>query len=380
MSFEPKKFDQVYAEMEQQTRDQLPGMADFQVGSVMRTMYESFAYEIALLYEQMHQVYKAAYIDHAEGVHLDMLVAILGIKRNLPDYAEGEVTFKRDPGKEDIVIPAGTLVTTEDRKDAPKKSYKTLEDQSFVATATEQSVKVLAVERGESKVVAAEAIHIIPLPIPGIKSVINPAATRFTGKQAETDDDLRRRAKNALITSGKASLIAIENTLLSLPGIKEVKLIEHFDNEKYGVVDVFVDGTDLDRETRRQFLQGQIDQVRAAGVYIKLQPAVKIPLDGVFVIEANPQRAWSESDRQVLEKTVQEAIIHFLDQMRMGQTLQLNQLIRQILSVPDVSNLDRVQLSVGNPAQNYTIETRQIPRAPSEKFYANKITVTASPE
>jgi uncharacterized phage protein gp47/JayE len=68
----------------------------------------------------------------------------------------------------------------------------------------------------------------MPRPIAGIKAVINREATHFTGKRRETDEELRERAKNALIASGKATLISLEDALLSLPGVKDVKIKERF--------------------------------------------------------------------------------------------------------------------------------------------------------
>src|SRR5215510_1173501 len=93
--FAPKSFNDIFTDMRNRT-----GLAitDFAAGSVARTLYESFAYEIALLYEKLHQVYLSAYIDTAQGQHLDFVVSILGIKRNQPDFATGVVTFERDVG------------------------------------------------------------------------------------------------------------------------------------------------------------------------------------------------------------------------------------------------------------------------------------------
>ena len=49
--------------------------------------------EFKLLYEQMDQAYRRAFIDYAQGVALDNVVALLGISRNLALPAQGEVTF-----------------------------------------------------------------------------------------------------------------------------------------------------------------------------------------------------------------------------------------------------------------------------------------------
>lgn len=224
MSFEPKKYKDIFDDM----RSRSTVVTDFEVGSVTRTLVESFSYEIALLYEKMQLVYLSAFVDTAEGQQLDNVVAILGIQRGLPDYAEGTVTFLRDAGNQGIDIPLGTLVSTEDTPEAPKKVYQTLEARSLAADHTSVDVKVQAIERGEDEVAAAETITVMPRPLSGIKSVINREPTRFIGKRRETDEELRQRSKNALISSGKASIIALENALLSLPGVKDVQVDERF--------------------------------------------------------------------------------------------------------------------------------------------------------
>ncbi|MGB8698815.1 MAG: hypothetical protein WCD18_05305, partial [Thermosynechococcaceae cyanobacterium] len=119
MTFTPKKFNDVFGDMRQRTTV----LTDFEVGSVTRTLYESFAYEIALLYEKMQLVYLSAYVDTAEGQQLDLVVSVLGVKRGLPDFAEGVVVFQRDPGSQDIEIPLGTLVSTVETPELPKKVY-----------------------------------------------------------------------------------------------------------------------------------------------------------------------------------------------------------------------------------------------------------------
>ena len=224
MTFEPKKFDEVFEDMRQRTSV----VTDFEVGSVTRTIYESFAYELALLYEKMRLVYLSAYVDTAQGQQLDMVVSILGIERGLPDFATGEIAFERDVGKGAIDIPIGTLVATEDTPELPKKVYQTSESKLLPPEQTTVEVRIQAVNRGEGEVTDADTLVVMPRPIPGIKAVINQEATQFTGKRRETDEELRNRAKNVLISSGKASIIAIENALLVLPGVKDVKVKENF--------------------------------------------------------------------------------------------------------------------------------------------------------
>jgi uncharacterized phage protein gp47/JayE len=235
MAFERKDFAQIYQAMRDGQSPAIgdrssPNLTDFQQGSVVRTMFESFAYEIALLYAQMEKVYLSAYVDTAEDVQLEQVVAILGIKRGEPDYASGKVTFIRDIGiEEDILIPIGTLITTsEDTPESPKKAYKTIEAQTLSRNTTSINVRVQAVQRGESETTDAETITVMPQPITGVKSVINQQPILFTGKRQETDKELRDRAKKTLLAASGANTTAIEQALISLPGVKQVQVRENF--------------------------------------------------------------------------------------------------------------------------------------------------------
>ncbi|MEH2291336.1 baseplate J/gp47 family protein [Nostoc sp.] len=240
MVFERKDFAQIFQAMRDRS---LPNLTDFQEGSVVRTMFESFAYEMALLYAQMEKVYLSAYVNTAEDVQLEQVVAILGIKRGEPDFATGKVTFIRDIGiDEDIVIPIGTLIaTSEDTPESPKKVYKIIEAQTLTRDIKAIDVRVQAVQRGESQKTDAETITVMPQPITGVKSVINQEAILFTGKRQETDKELRDRAKKTLLAASGANTTAIEQALISLPSVKQVQVRENFHKAR-GEVTLNIDG------------------------------------------------------------------------------------------------------------------------------------------
>ena len=293
MTFEPKKFNEVFEDM----RNRTTVISDFEVGSVTRTIYESFANEIALLYEKMRLVYLSAYVDTAEGQQLDQVVSVLGIQRGLPDFAVGVVSFIRDVGNEDIDISLGTLVATEDTPELPKKVYQTFEQKILLKDHTSVEVKIRATERGEDQATVAESINVTPRPIPGVKSVINQDDVRFLGRRRETDVELRERAKNALISSGKASIIAIENALLSLPGVKDIKVKENF-----------------------HFARGKVSFTRLSGsgdVTIPLKTPVTATIDG-------KQKPFVTTQQLVL-LNAETSIVALVESLLEGQAGELNE-------------------------------------------------------
>lgn len=349
MSFDKKNFTDIYQNMVADTRHRIPALTDFEEGSVVRSLFESFAYELALLYEQLDLVYRAGFIDTAEGPHLDRVVAVLGIKRNEPDFATGVVTFERDKGlNEELTIPIGTLVTTEEdeTKEPPKKAYLTIEEGRLPAGQTSVEVRIQAEERGKQMVTEAETVIVMPRPVPGIKAIVNKKPIRFLGRDRETDEELRQRAKQALLASGRASVTSIENALLGLPGVREVRVKEDFPEEgqaesgKFGIIEVYVDGL---TNQNAPLLRERIDQVRAAGVYVVLKPAIAIHLEAVLQIEVDPRIRAEE--RLKLEDDVAQAVEGLVEGLDMGESLLFSQLTSEVLKVNGVKDIPNLQIT-----------------------------------
>ena len=370
--FEPKSFTDIFTDLRGRCEED-GVLTDFEVGSVARTLVESFSYELALLHEKLHRVYLSAYVDTAEGAQLDLVVAILGLVRGEPDFAEGVVTFKRDKSPLDVSIPAGTLVSTEERPEAPKKVYRTTESATLAGEET--SVKIQAVRRGRDEVTVAETLVVMPRPVPGVKSATNAEATVFQGKGRETDGELRRRAKNALISSGKATCLSIENALLEQPGVRDVKIVEPEDIR--GFIEVYVDGPTLNDTEEKQRLEATVDRVRAAGILVQLKPTERIPLKGSFTLEAAPEIELSEGQGDMLE-TVRQAILDHVEGLKMGQSLIFSQLIRDILGVAGVVDLTSFNLQADGQA--YGPPEKRIEINASERLVLVKdhLTVTAT--
>lgn len=350
MSFDKKNFSDIFGSMLADTRRRIPDLTDFEEGSVVRSLYESFAYELALLYEQLDLVYQAGFVDTAEGAHLDRVVAVLGIKRNEPDFATGVVTFNRDKGlNEELVIPIGTLVTTVENKnqEPPKKAYLTSEEGRIPAGQTAVDVRIQAEARGKQMVADAETVIVMPLPVPGVKSIINRKPVRFLGRERETDDELRQRAKQALLASGRASVTAIETALLSMPGVRGVRVKEDFPKEgeppanaRLGAIEIYVDGLN---ERNALQLRERLDQVRAAGVYVVLKPAIAIQLEAVLQIAVDPRIGMDERLR--LETEVATAVAALINDLGMGQPLLFTQLNNAVLKVSGVKDIPDFRLT-----------------------------------
>lgn len=79
-------------------------ITDTNPGSVVRTLIESIALEIDLLYAKLNEVYDAGFIDTASGRSLDLVVSLLGMMRKPAGAAQGFVTFGRNNEPEKVRI------------------------------------------------------------------------------------------------------------------------------------------------------------------------------------------------------------------------------------------------------------------------------------
>lgn len=122
-------------EVEYTYRERPSGLTDFNPGSVAGTLVRAIARELKLLYEQMDQAYRRAFIDEASGVGLDSVVALLGVTRNPPIKAQGEVTFfLKTVTNRNVPVRAGTRI-----EDAAKRAFVTAAAGQIEPVITETS-------------------------------------------------------------------------------------------------------------------------------------------------------------------------------------------------------------------------------------------------
>ncbi len=122
-------------EVEYTYRERPAGLTDFNPGSVVGTLVRAVARELKLLYEQMDEAYRRAFIDEADGAGLDNVVALLGVTRNPAIKAAGEVTFfVKAATTRNVPVRAGTRV-----EDAGQRAFVTTQAGQIEPVMTETS-------------------------------------------------------------------------------------------------------------------------------------------------------------------------------------------------------------------------------------------------
>jgi uncharacterized phage protein gp47/JayE len=321
---------------------------DLYAGSVVRTLAESAALEIARLYAQLQAVYESSFIDTATGRSLDNVVALLGIERVTGGRAAGEVELTRSPASRGaITILAGTRVMTADGA----------VEYEATATATmgegQQRIRVPVRDLETNEPLSADALTVLPVPLEGIIGVTNPAPT-VASTRDETDEELRERAKTFLHGSERGTVGALRGAIARQQILADVT---EFLAERPGVIEVTPHVEALPPELRQRLLAA-IENARPAGVLVELaepQPPRKVDID--LRLETAPTLL--EPDLRAIQAAVREKIEDYFARLPVRAEGSVNQLVGLVLSVPGVQNVWLLRATVavdGTPTDVLRLE------------------------
>jgi uncharacterized phage protein gp47/JayE len=313
-----------------------PVLTDIETGSVVRTLSEAVALELASLSAQLDFVYQSGFVDTATGAALDNVVALLGIERVSGGRAAGEVEFTRSSGSTGVInIPAGTRVATSDGK----INYETTDDGSLAVGQNAARIPVRDLDP-KNDLQPAGALTLLPVPISGIGGVSNPAPTSRLMRD-ETDEELRARAKNFLHGSERATLGAIEGALAA-QGIEA----DVDEAATPGFVDITPHVDVLSPEARQRLLSA-IDAVRPAGVVVRLKDAVP-PVRVNLSVRLTTTAGMVEKDLRAIQRSVSEKIAAYIAGLPAKDGGSVNRLIGIVQSVNGVQDVKLLSLTKGD--------------------------------
>lgn len=305
-------------------------LTDLNVGSVVRTLVEAMSKELAVLYAQLNLAYDSAFVETATGPSLDRVVALLGLRRFRAGRPIGVVQFSRRAGSlGNITIPAGTPVT--DAEDTVR--YETIDSYDMLAGESSAQVRV----RGASDrtpPVEAGVLRVIQRAIAGLDAVVNERpTTRAT--EDELDDELRGRARSALLASSKGTLGALRFGLLQLPEVRDVT-IEEYPNGTPGEIRLSVSLHEPRPDGRLpDAVLARIEELRPAGIRVLRESAAIVALQAQLgLVLAGSQLAPAELED--VHRTARRTLAERVARAGVGQTLRNRPLVAAILQDPRI--------------------------------------------
>jgi hypothetical protein len=222
-----------------------------------------------------------------------------------------------------------------------KVEYATVETVTISPAQTRISVDARDLEPANDPV-GADVLTVLPVPVSGIVSVTNPAPA-VRAAAAETDDELRARAR-AFLSAGERATLGAFRAALARQAIQG-DITEPADRR--GVVVVTPVAADLTPERREQLLAA-LEDVRAAGVVVELADA-QVPAQVEVEIELTTRGGLPDTDRAAAHEAVRAAIEDYFAALEIGKDASLNRIVGLVLAVPGVEDMTIISARVRQP-------------------------------
>ncbi|UBF22613.1 baseplate J-like protein [Halorubrum tailed virus 25] len=220
--FVPDTEDEVLEVLMNNARDVFGPDLNNDEKAVIRLLYIPVARLLADSQNDLRTVLDSAQLKYAEGRALELLTALIGVRRRPATKSAGTAEFKRETAASvDYTLPRGTKIQTDSVNPV---QFETTELATLPAGQTSVSgVPIRAIKSGVRSNVGSNSLTVMTNPPPGIESVTNPEQTTG-GTDAEDDDDLRARAKSELSDGMRGTARGIRNQLVKMPTVKSVRL------------------------------------------------------------------------------------------------------------------------------------------------------------
>lgn len=324
--------------------DPLP-LTDLNVGSVTRTLLETVAREMATIEAGLDAVYRSAFLDTADGRSLDKVVALVGVTRLPAGHPVAQLRVTRATGGVGrITIPAGTPVTS----DAGDR-YVTSETLTIEPGELAREVAAVGASVTTAVVEAAQLTR-LEVAIAGIDNdgVTNPQPARRLSV-AETDEELRRRARSALSGVARGTNDALRFGLKSIRGVKDAVIVE-FPNGVVGEIRVEVAYENDDADVRAQ-VAARIRELQPAGIRVVPVEAARRAVD-VRVALTLAGTGLPVAELQALQATIERSLRDHLRGVPPGGRIRRAQLTTLVLRDPRVVDATVTLVPLARPPAN----------------------------
>ena len=284
--------------------------------------------ELYRLWAKLEWVEREAFPQTAAGEQLDLHGEQRGIARNPARHAVGTITFTRYlPLNADLVIPAGTLCATSGENPV---EYETTEEGVLPKGELNVAVPARAVTGGPAGNCAAGYINTITSALEGINYCTNKVP--FTGgKNAEEDEDYRRRILNAYKhPENGVNTAYYEATALRHAGVTSAQAVAA-ENGK-DTVGLYVWGEDAAPDkTLLARIAADFEARREMGITVDVKAATTYPLDPIIYFTL-PEGV----DMEHAKESVEAAIRALFAGKQVGDALLLAEISRAVLNAAPV--------------------------------------------
>lgn len=200
-------------------------LSDYRVGAVIRTILEAAALEDDEAYFQMAQLLKDYAYTSATGAELDRRLADFDFTReqSQPALCQIIITAPR-PVPADTPLVAPITVYADETQQHPRVEFTTtLNGLIPVGSMASAPMPIVATAPGSVTNIPAGEISFLGSPIPGLEGAtcVNPISA-YGGRDAESDDELRARARRHLRALPRGTVSAVEGKAIGVRAFSPV--------------------------------------------------------------------------------------------------------------------------------------------------------------
>lgn len=334
-------------------------ITDFNEGSVIHTLLDTFARLLERGYVDIRQGY-------TEALRL-IPFSLFDFQQKSGTAASGTVVFSRTDALEvETIIPKGTTVS------GGGLSFKTEEAGSIPSGSKDSApITIVAVEAGSSYNLSPGMITSIDSVVPSdVVKVFNSNATTG-GSDNETSAELDERFKNFINGLSGTNVYAIKSAALDVDTVRSVSVQTHTPPIKdiYNLTVYVDDGSgSASEETIEKVklaIEGDGDQKNghlAPGINCRILAPQAIPIE--FTVSATVYR----QDLAEAKAQIEEIIQSYVNSRTIGATVYISEIIKNIMSLSYVKDVN-----ITEPAENITPNADQIARFSSASIFVEEI-------
>jgi hypothetical protein len=337
-----KTQEQVLTDLIDHTQSITPKLTDYNVGSVVRSIYDAMSIETESLYGLTIE-------NINEGIELGLMQSFdFNVKEPQPAYGDVTIEFN-SPVVSELNIPKGTAFVTDIVGDTNR--YVTTKSYNVPMGVQTVVVQATAEQAGVAGNVDAMDINAMATNLYNVARVYNKEAFT-TGDDGETYEQVKRRFALFIESIGRATKNAIKYGALSIQEVKSVYV-----TEQVGLVTVYVadNNGNLPPETKEK-VATKLEDYRAAGIELRVMPMEKVNVDNTVILTLDNR---SMPDADYIDQT-SRIISRYINSLGAGQDLIINDLVKTIFNSND---RDFYDVDVEYPEGNIKVEPNQILRA-----------------
>jgi uncharacterized phage protein gp47/JayE len=340
-----KSYREIFETMRNYVISHQDMVTDFNEGSVVLSLIEAPARELAALYIKT--------ISNIELYSKDIAYAQFDFTKKEGLAAAGAVRFSRAAARSiEVSIPQGTKVSSSDGL-----QFETTVAGKIAANETVSGlIPVSCTKVGDIGNVGIHKINTIVNALYGVDSVLNEIALSG-GVNKETDEEYSARFSEFIIGLGKSSVAGVRATALSINGVRSVSLVEHFPAESgYNFTLYAENGSGALPMGIKAMIEevivgnSETEGVRACGVNARILPPQ--------IVYVNPRvifRVDGTIPAGLIEDELKTKILNYVNALKIGFPYEKNHIYNMIMRQAGVREITTITPDLTTPTARQII-------------------------